>query len=756
MRGALAGSALLVAAAATAAPRVYGIERQVEGPQERILVFADAQLSPRYEEHEKGRGELVLEGATLDPTAPRRLDLPGPGNFLEVSVREQRGDEQRVIVEVRHTPGLTPRLIERGSLLALELPRQPDEGSEKGIELAGRDMSVRQLVQRIARFTDTPVLFDEALQGDVTIVSQQSFSKPEALLLLDTMLLMKGMAAMPTPGGFRKVVRIEGSQAPFVEDVAKARGDELVTTLVNLHTIKAETVFKAMRPMIGSNMTAFAYAPSNSIVLGGSAALITRIAGIVQALDAKGTERMFLDRLRYANAKDTATQLEDAFPGDKLIAVSADDRTNTVAVRARADAVPAIRDFLAKVDRPAASRGVLHVMPVEHGDPDKLADILTALGTGNAQRISAARGGSFDPIRGGESLAGRKFSVVVDKHTHALVAEADPETAAILHDVLAELDVVPRQVDVEVTAVEIAASRGVDLAFDYLLPLTNPSSARDPIAFISGVPSGSLSPLFAGTPVANTVAPLVGLPPPDQAFLGRVTREPVIVPINVNGTIVPVAIPRESAAITAQNQQIYSRMILRPHIVVISGNEDEIFVGDNVPILSAQTNATNPLQTAQSVQRQDVGVDLKVKPTIGEAGDIVLDLQLKISAIASTLSSTTANLGPTIAERTLTTSVRLEPDQVAVVGWNAGPSSMKTQTGTPWFEDIPVLGWLFRSTNDVTLDSNLILMVAARFDDPEVRALADSMAKEFDREAPQIAAPGALNRPTRPGGVTTP
>jgi general secretion pathway protein D len=756
VRGALAGSALVVAAAASAAPRVYGIERQIEGPQERILVFADAQLSPRYEEHEKGEGELVLEGATLDPSAPRKVDLPGAGNFLEVSVREQRGDAQKVIVAIRHTPGLTPRLVEKGSLLALELPRREEEAGAKGLDLAGRDMSVRQLVTRIARFTDTPVLFDETLQGDVTIVSLQPFSKPEALLLLDTMLLMKGMAAMPTPGGVRKVVRIEGSQAPFVEDVAKAQGDQLVTTLLRLHTIQAESVLQAMRPMIGSNMTAFAYQPTNSIILGGSAALVLRIAGIVESLDAKGTERMFLRPLRYADATNTANQLEDAFRGDGLLAVWPDDRTNTVAVRARADAVPAMRDFLSRVDRPATSRGVLHVMPVDHGDPEKIAEIMMALRTGDAKRIKASRGGAVDPITGAETLAGRSYSVVVDKHTHALVVEADPETASVLRDVLAELDMVPRQVDVEVTAIEITATHGVDLAFDYLLPLTDVNDARDPIAFISGVPSGSLSPLFAGTPVANTVAPLIGLPPPDQAFLGRIARQPVIVPINVNGTIVPVAIPRETAAITAQDQRIYSRMILRPHIVVISGDENEIFVGDNVPILSAQTNNTNPLQTSQSVQRQDVGVDLKVKPTIGEAGGVVLDLELKISAIGPSLSSTTANLGPTILERTLTSSVRLEPDQVAVVGWNAGPASMKMRTGTPWFQDIPVLGWLFRSTNDVNLDSNLIIMVSARFDDPEVRALADTMAREFDREAPQIAAPGALNRPTQPEGATAP
>jgi len=75
---------------------------------------------------------------------------------------------------------------------------------------------------------------------------------------------------------------------------------------------------------------------------------------------------------------------------------------------------------------------------------------------------------------------------------------------------------------------------------------------------------------------------------------------------------------------------------------------------------------------------------------------------------------------------------------------------MQARTGTPWFQDIPFFGWLFRSTNDISLESNLVIMVAAWLDDPEVRALAHTLSDALQQEVPELAAPGGANRPTIP------
>lgn len=729
----------LLGTAAPAAPRITALEHRVEGPRERILVFADGPLSPSVQEHAGGLADLVIEGATLDPGAPRKLELPPDASFLGLSAREEGGEEPRVLLRVRHAPGMTPRLVRVGTEYALELPRRvPDAAGS--IDLAGRGVQLRQLVTRVSRHTGAPVLFDETLQGDVTIMAEKPFSSSEALLLLDTVLLMKGFAAMPTPGGVRKIVRVEGAPWPFVADLAEAAGDEAVTTLVALRQVKVEMLLQALQPLLGTSTLGFAYAPRNSLILAGSAARVGRIATLVRALDDAGDERIFLRPLRFADVETTADQLQQAFTGDGLVSVWPDTRTNALAVRARAEAVEKLRDFIARLDRPAVARGALHVFPVEHTDPDQLAEILRALQVGDAGRGGAPA--AVDPVTGGAALAGAPFAVVVDPPTHSLVVQAEPDVAMLVGDVVAELDRVPRQVDVEVTVLEVATSHGVDLGFDYFLPLTDPDEPDDLIAFVAGLPSGP-SPLFAGTPVEQTITQGLGsLPPVDDSLLARFTRTPIFIPAVINGQVVPVAIPQETAAITADDEQIYTKVVLRPRLTVISGEEHEIFVGENVPILTEQADSGSAfLQTRQNVERQDVGVVLRVKPTLGEAGGIVLELTVEVSVLAPSQAGSSAEVGPTIRERTLTSRIRLEHDRVAVIGWHAGPLQTTAESGVPFLRSIPILGWLFRRTTDVTLKNNLLILATAHRDDPEVRALAETLRRELRRESAAAAPP---------------
>jgi len=504
---------------------------------------------------------------------------------------------------------------------------------------------------------------------------------------------------------------------------------------VRLHSIDAETVLAALAPMLGTATLGHVHKPTNALILGGSAARVARIADVVRALDASGTEHIFLRRLHFADVEQTAVQLEAAYGDDGLLAVWPDTRTQTLGIRAKLELVPVLRDFLARVDRPAPARGLLHVLPVQYADPEVLAEIVRGFQSGDAPSSSRA-----DPVAGGAAaggrneLAGRQLSVVVDPPTHSLVLQADPETARIVHELVAELDRPPRQVEVEVSVMEVATGIGLELGFDYLLPLTDPSEPDDLIAFLAGMPTGP-SALFEGTPVENTISPITGLPPVDSSLLARFTRSPVIIPVvGPGGAVIPVAIPRETAAITAEEREVFARMILRPRMLLVSGEEHEIFVGENVPILSAQAGATDPLQVRQNVERQDVGVVLRVKPTLGEQGSIVLDLQVEVSALAPSQAGDTEDVGPTIRDRVLTSTIRLEPDRVAMIGWQTGPAQEEISTGVPWLKDIPWIGWIFRATDTRTLQNHLLISVTAWSDDAQVRELAEVLRKALGPE----------------------
>ena len=191
---------------------------------------------------------------------------------------------------------MTPRLVEHGSLLALELPRgEPSSEQARALDLAGRDVPLR----RDRRAHQPP----DRHAGDVRRdpAGQRDHHGAEAVLAGRGAAADghpaadEGLAAMPSPGGVRKIVRIEGAAFPFVTDLAAARGDEVVTTLLPLAERSRPTRWwRRCGRCSARTRSAFAYAPTNSLILGGSAALITRIANIVQSLDAKGADRLFL------------------------------------------------------------------------------------------------------------------------------------------------------------------------------------------------------------------------------------------------------------------------------------------------------------------------------------------------------------------------------------------------------------------------------------------------------------------------------
>lgn len=715
-------SALAIAAVAALAPHtaqsapepvsIYALEIEYTRAGDRLVLLADGPLAARVLEQDSESMMLAIEGAVLDPAANRVLE-PVRGSALERASAFERGgfgrDEVRVVID--HRAGPAPLLSASNRSLAIEFPR-PDLDQQSPLAMDFREADIEEVVQAVARITGEPYIVGDEIAGTVTIAVYRPVSRSEAAALLDAALLMKGYTALPIPGRGRKVVPIAGASAPWQGELADEVGDEFVTTLLNLDNADAETMLAALRPLLGTHTLGFAHPPSNGLILAGSARRLERLRTAVRALDTAEAERVLIWRLAHRPADDVAAALRAAFDEDVLLEIDADDRINALVLRARASRVAALREFVDRVDRPPIGRGALHVLPVRYIDADQLAKILNDLRTGGREPRSAGEG----------SLAGRTFEIAVDRPTHSILLRADPETAGIVDGVIAELDRVPAQVRIHATVAEVSTGRSLALGFDYLLPLTSPETLNDPIAVLVGNPSGE------GTGAGSLVA--------------AYTRAPLLIPItDALGNVTTVQVPRESFAITADEREILIRMLMNPTLLVSSGDEHEIFAGDNVPIPIAQTDATNPLRVSQNVERRDVGLLMRARPTVGQEGGVRLELDLEVSAVAQSLAGDSERVGPTISERTIQTTVHLDDGVIAVVGYATLPRQLETVVGVPYLRSLPILGFLFRSTTQTRLDTTLLISVQAEVEREETLALTRALRRELEALTPEVAAP---------------
>lgn len=681
---------------------IYGLELEVSRDAERLVVLADEAIEATIIELNADSLMLGIPGAVLDSSAKHRLQ-PVAGNVIErVSAIERKSGRQREVrIVIDRARGPAPIVSAPGRLLTIEFPN-PDSRSGR-VRLDQLEEPLEQVVRRVAKATGETYVFDESLASSVTIIAPDPISGSEAVALLDSVLLLRGFAAVPMPGRGKKILPIANAPAPWQPDLRAGSGDEPITTLLRLRTANAATVLAALRPLLGAYTLGFEHAPSNALILSGSARRIERLRRAIEVIDAAEAERVLIWSIRHALATDVADQLAEAFDERALPEVEADERTNSVILRASAQEVDRLRDFVSRVDRPAIGSGAIHVLPVKYVNSDQIAIILNTLGTGSQEPT----------IAGAASLAGRVYTVAVDAHTRSLVVRADPETATLIAELVAEIDRIPAQVRIDVTVAEVSTSNSQALGFDYLLPLTAPESAKDLIAAVAGNPSG-----------AN---------PSTDGLVAGYTRSPLLIPIvDAMGNPDTLLIPRERFVLTAAARDILIRDLMNLGITVASGDEHEIFVGDNIPVPVARAEPGNALQVSQNIERADVGIMLRVRPTVGKEGPVQLEVEIDVSAVRESAAGDADVVGPTFSERTISTKISLEDGDVAVIGYASLPRKIETVVGVPFLQSIPILGFLFRSTKVSNLDTTLLIAVQASVFREETRAMAALLRREFE------------------------
>jgi general secretion pathway protein D len=216
---------------------------------------------------------------------------------------------------------------------------------------------------------------------------------------------------------------------------------------------------------------------------------------------------------------------------------------------------------------------------------------------------------------------------------------------------------------------------------------------------------------------------------------------PIVDPL---GNPITLEIPREQAALTAEGREILIRELMNPSLFVASGKEHEIFAGDNVPVPVARADATNPLQVSQNVERQDVGLLLRVRPTVGQQGGVRLELDLDVSSIRESLAGDSRRVGPTFAQRQLSTTIHLEEGDVAVVGFATLPRATQRMVGVPILHSVPFLGFLFRSMEERWLETTLLVSVQAAIVREETASLTRALRHQLAAAEGDVAGSGGV------------
>jgi general secretion pathway protein D len=314
-------------------------------------------------------------------------------------------------------------------------------------------------------------------------------------------------------------------------------------------------------------------------------------------------------------------------------------------------------------------------------------------GSGTGFGGSRSGGKSGGTNRGPTSTQlGENISITADPATNSLIIAASKPDYEKIKALLAQIDVKRRQALVEATLLEVSIDNSIRTSTSFLTS----TGGADGGAFARSE--------FAGE---NSLANLFTNPGKLQGLtLAAASAGSLKLP----GGLV---LPTQSILVSAAQQNNNVNVLSAPTILATDNEEAQIVVGQNVPFLaSTGTNAVNLNNTFNQVDRQDVGITLRITPQISSRDYVTLRVFTEVSALV--LSTVNSALGPTTTKRQSETTIIAKDGQMIVTGGLIADDVSETDEGIPYLKDIPVLGHAFKANSQARAQKNLLIFLTPR------------------------------------------
>ncbi len=159
-----------------------------------------------------------------------------------------------------------------------------------------------------------------------------------------------------------------------------------------------------------------------------------------------------------------------------------------------------------------------------------------------------------------------------------------------------------------------------------------------------------------------------------------------------------------------------TRILSNPRVLALNRREAKILVGTTEPYVTATvtTPASGPTVTAEQVRFVEVGVKLYVTPVVHRDGFITLTLRPEVSSVTRTVTTATRNVIPVVGSSEAETTVTVKDGVTVVIGGMIKEETVRTEHKIPFLGDVPWLGGLFRSRDDLKRKSEILLFLTPR------------------------------------------
>ncbi|MCJ7451334.1 MAG: type II secretion system secretin GspD [Steroidobacteraceae bacterium] len=614
-------------------------------------------------------------------------------------------------------------------LLALT-PPGVSLGQEQGaITPNYKDADLSQIIEAVSAVTGKDFIVDPRVRAQVTMISATPMSPEAFYQAFLSILQVHGFVAVPAGKVIKILPDANARQLPAndLPSSVSSTSDEIVTQVITVKNVSAAQLVPILRPLIPQYGHLAAYPASNMLIISDRASNVNRMARIIERIDQTGDEDIDVIPLEHASAAEVVRTVNSLYStaaaeggGKPTVKMVADDRTNSVLVSGESAQRLRLKSLIAHMDTPLQSGGDTQVRYLRYADAEKIAAKLREQIQGIAATVAASAGGTPTPAPAAVQSGGGDKSVTIwaEPQTNALVVSAPPKMMRTVMAIVDRLDIRRAQVLLEGILVEMSVDKSADLGVNWLIADRNSNGDI--------LPAGGFVQPINGTGIGEI---LQGIRDPTS-----IAAVPTGLTLGV-GRIVTNGISW-AALIRALQATGNTNIISTPSVMTLDNEEAEIKVAQEVPIvtgsytnqgISGAGGQVNPFQT---INREEVGIILKITPQINDGGTVVLKISQEVSSLAASSEQVlAASQGLITNKRTITTNVMAEDGGIIVLGGLLSDEATEQKSQVPFLGSIPILGELFKTRSVNKKKSNLMFFVRPRILRDGVDAAIETNAK---------------------------
>lgn len=558
------------------------------------------------------------------------------------------------------------------------------------------NLEINDFIKLVSKVTNKNILISNRMTGTIDFVSTTPIYDDELIGILISVLKSKGFTLIKNDSIYEIVRSIDAAEYNLnVERPGKTLGGSImVTQAIEIKNENVDIIAAKIRHLISKTAKLMTMSESNTLLITDFPKNIETIKKVIKDIEANDEVIVKIVYIKNTEVKklqarliNIANSIFNQNVASQKVKIILDDNVNGIIIVGNKENIEKIEKLIEKLDTESNIDKSVNVFALKNSDAKSVHATLTDI---------VSKQTFTDPSM--------KPNITISEEINSVIVVGDPITTRGIKLIIDELDKEKYQVYITARIVEISKNESENIGIKY--------------GFAAGDVSASglyaMSANFGAAGLTNSAiqavtSALSGIGGASQSVKNNYNSDGQLISTDTGPEVVTKAFAL-GATLDFLETNGASKSVSNPSILCVNNKESSIYVGKTIAV-SSGTTSNAAAGVTQNIKREDIGLELKIKPRVSSTDKVSLDVGVILESILDDGSKNQTGQ-PVTAKQEVQTQAILRNGENIIIGGLVKKITRDSVNKVPVLGDIPLIGkYLFSSSSTTEENDSLVVIL---------------------------------------------